>query len=134
MTNQEKNKLCKYWLDSSKEDWKTFFSLKKAKRYAPALFFLHLTLEKKIKAVIVKKTKAHAPYSHNLQYLFGKADIEVPEQILSILNVISEFNMEARYPDEKLVFYKKANKEFTEKWHKEAVKILQILEAELKAK
>jgi len=127
MTGLEKKKVIEYWMNSAKEDWHTLENLKKGRRYAHALFFLHLALEKLLKALIVKNTKEHASFGHNLVYLTGKAGIDAPQQILDILSTIISFNLNARYPDEKNDFFKVANREFMLKWYKEGNIIRQWL-------
>jgi HEPN domain-containing protein len=95
---------------------------------------LHLSLEKFIKAKIVYDTKQHAPYSHDLPYLIGKTTIDCPEQILEPLRTISTFNMESRYPDQDLKFYKKATKAFTQDWINKGTKVRTWLHAQFKNK
>ncbi|MBL6988429.1 MAG: HEPN domain-containing protein [Bacteriovoracaceae bacterium] len=130
MTEQDIAKLVTYWLSGSEYDWKTALSLKKSKKYPYALFFVHLSLEKFLKGIIVKQTKEHAPFSHNLAYLLGKTDLEPSQKILDDLQKISDFNMESRYPDEELAFYQRANNTFTEEWFKKAGELKKWLKKE----
>ena len=53
----------KYWIDSAAYDLETGRSLLEAKRFPYALFFAHLALEKVLKALAVKATQTHAPYT-----------------------------------------------------------------------
>jgi HEPN domain-containing protein len=55
------------------------------------------------------------PFSHNLVYLAEKAALELSEDNLEFLEEVSDYNLEARYPDDKLSFNKKCTAEFTEK-------------------
>lgn len=77
------------------------------------LFFAHLAIEKAFKAVVVKETGQHAPYTHSLALLAKKANIEMTEEMLEQLAEYMEFHIEARYPDEKKDFYKKCTEEFS---------------------
>lgn len=109
--------LIQYWEAGSKDDLESALSIfSKAERYAASLFFLHLALEKKLKAAYVKKTHSHAPFTHNLLVLIEKLGWEVTSDRLTLAAEINEFNTEARYPDQKLDFYKRATKEFAEKY------------------
>ncbi len=128
MTKTEKKKLVTYWYHSSLEDWKAYLALRKARRYAQALFFLHLALEKLIKALIVSNSDDHAPMSHNLSYLVGKTTLQVSEQYLKYLSEISRFNMSSRYPDEKLAFYSSIDKKISAHWHKIGLELKRWLE------
>ncbi len=65
--------LVHYWADGSKDDLESALSIfLKAERYTASLFFLHLAIEKKLKAAYVKKTRCHAPFTHNLLVLIEK--------------------------------------------------------------
>jgi len=72
-------------------------------------------LEKLLKALVVKTTLEHAPYTHSLSLLAEKSGIEIPQKILKRLARFMEFHFEARYPKEQKKFYKKCTKEFTNK-------------------
>lgn len=57
----------------------------------------HLALEKFLKALVVKNTRKHAPYTHSLESLAKKAKIDIPEQMQIKLRDFMEFHLEARY-------------------------------------
>ena len=134
MTKIYAQKLEGYWTTLSEHDWDAMKRLFRGRSFAQALFYLHLSLEKILKAKIVHDTKDHAPYSHDLTYLMGKTEIDCPEQILEVLRTISTFNMEARYPDQDLKFYKKATKDFTQEWIAKGTKIRSWLLLQFKNK
>ena len=102
-------------------------SLFKSKRYASSLFFGHLVLEKILKALVVYETKAYAPYTHNLIRLVKISDIKLSEKEMDLLRIVNEFNLEVRYPEYKLKFYKLCTKEYTEKYIEEIVKLYKKL-------
>lgn len=108
----EIDKTIKYWLDSAAYDLETGRSLLESKRYPYALFFGHLALEKILKALVVKSTQQHAPYTHSLSLLASKTSIMIPESILDQLAEYTEFHLESRYPDEKKEFYEKCTEAF----------------------
>jgi HEPN domain-containing protein len=95
-------------------------------------FFLHLTLEKVIKALIVSERGEHAPYSHSLSYLLGKTSLAPPERYIEDLTEMSKFNMQARYPDEKLAFYTSIDLASSQHWHKIGMEIRAWLLSSLK--
>jgi HEPN domain-containing protein len=101
-----------YWLESAAYDLETGKTLLRSKKYPYALFFGHLAIEKVLKAVVVKQTCNHAPYSHSLVMLAQKTALDIPEAILDQLAEFMEFHTEARYPDVKMDFYQKCTKEF----------------------
>lgn len=107
-----------YFKESADRDWALARQLFESKHYSYALFFCHLALEKLLKAVIVRKTDAAAPLSHDLVKLAEAAKIPVDKETVLSLDEITTFNISARYDDEKLAFYKKATKEFAEGYFK----------------
>lgn len=110
----QKNGKIKYWLESAEQDWNVATHLFEKKDYPYALFFGHLTVEKILKAIFVHKKEKTPPFSHNLVYIAEKADLKLNEKILELLEEVSDFNLEARYPDQKFSFYKKCTMDFTE--------------------
>ena len=107
------NKTIKYWIDSAAYDLETGKSLLEIKRFPYALFFGHLALEKALKALVVKTTKEHAPYTHSLILLAKMTKIELPESIIDQLAEYMEFHIESRYPNEKKDFYYICTEVFT---------------------
>ncbi len=105
----------KYWLTSADQDWVVARHLFEKKDYAYALFFGHLTVEKILKAIFTDRHDKTPPFSHNLVYLSEKAGLELNEEMLGLLEEVSDFNLEARYPDQKFSFHKKCTMSFTKK-------------------
>ena len=108
-----------YWLESAAYDLETGKTLLRSKKYPYALFFGHLAVEKVLKALVVKQTGDHAPFTHSLVMLAGKSALEIPEAMVDQLAEFMEFHTEARYPDAKMDFYQKCTKEFAQTKFKE---------------
>ncbi len=104
-----------YWIDSAEIDFKAMKNLFKSKDYVWALFLGHLVIEKLIKAIAVKNNVQSIPKIHDLNKLAKKAGLEIGAQLADELDVITSFNIEARYPDYKNEFYKRCNYQFTKK-------------------
>jgi HEPN domain-containing protein len=109
-------KVVNYWLKCSNEDWETMEILFNNKRYASSLFFMHLSLEKLLKALIVRNTGEHAPRTHNLSYLAGKTGLEFSERFIDLLAEVTPFNLEMRYPEDIEEFKKKCTEGYTESY------------------
>ena len=107
------DKTLDYWVESAEYDFDTGKNLLVSKKFPYALFFAHLAIEKVLKAIVVKNTEEHAPYTHSLVMLAKTAHIDIDDQMLDQLAEYMEFHIEARYPDEKKDFYKKCSEEFT---------------------
>jgi len=63
----------------------------------------------------VKKFDEVPPYSDRLVFLAEKIGLDMSSERLELIEVITDFHLEARYPDEKFTFYKKCTKEFSDK-------------------
>lgn len=110
MTKQEK---IDYWITSAEQDWTVAGHLIEKKDYTYALFLGHLSIEKLLKALFVGKFNEPPPFTHRLPYLADKAGLELSGDQLELLETITDFNLEARYPDEKFSFHKRCTEEFT---------------------
>jgi len=102
-----------YWLEEAEEALKVADHLFEKKDYSYSLFFGHLAVEKIIKAIYVKKRNEHAPQIHNLVRLAEQAGIAFSAEQKETLIVITAFNLESRYPDEKRSFRIKCTKQYT---------------------
>jgi len=105
-----------YWKKSAERNWKTAQSLLKLKHYDFCLFVCHLTLEKLLKGLIVKRTNKAAPYTHYLEELAKLAKLNLIKEQIDRLKIITNFNIAGRYDDVKFAFYKKCTKEYTKKY------------------
>lgn len=122
MKNFDVKKLVKYWRDLSNYDLITAKFMLKTKRFPYCLFMCHLTIEKLLKALLVKLTKKHAPYSHNLVDLAKRTGIELKEKDKMLLADLTEFNLEARYPEWQKKFYSRCSKRYTEDYFQKTLK------------
>jgi HEPN domain-containing protein len=105
--------LIDYWIKGSQEDLLGAKEIiNQTSRYVSGLFFLYLALEKALKALYCKTMNSHAPYSQNLLGLTEKIGLTLADSEVQILAEINEFNLEARYPDDKFSLQKRATKAF----------------------
>lgn len=112
----DKEKLIQYWLESSDDDYETMVAMYQAKRYHWTLFVGHLMMEKLLKAYFVKVNEDSPPFMHNLLRLAEKSRIELDEETKLFFITVTAFNINARYDDYKMSFYKKCTSEFTTYW------------------
>jgi len=106
----------------SEKDIKTARDLWELKHYDWSLFIWHLAIEKILKAKIASLDKGII-FTHDLVRLAKKAEVPLGQELVAQLNEITTFNVEARYDDYKLSFYKRADKNYAEKWSKTCQKI-----------
>lgn len=118
MTNLDfnKDKLIKYWIEESDEDFETMNTMFISKKYSWALFIGHLMIEKLLKAYFVKVKSDYTPYIHNLLRLSEKAELEINDLQKQQLITITAFNINARYDDYKMSFKTLCTPEFTNDW------------------
>ena len=109
-------KVFQYWLSSSDNDYEVLLNLFQSRHYSWALFLGHIVLEKLIKAYFVKNTGLHAPYSHDLRLLAKKCELKFPDKMTLQLDVITTFNINARYDTFKEDFQKRCTPEFSTEW------------------
>lgn len=132
MINGDYGKLVKYWADLSDYDIVTAKYMFKMKRYPYCLFLSHLSIEKILKAIIVEQKKKYAPHTHNLVDLAKNTNIDFSQEQKNLLADFTEFNLEARYPEWKKDFYKRATKYYTENYFKKAINFQKWLKKYLK--
>jgi len=104
-----------YWLIEAEEALRVADHLIGAKDYSYALFFGHLAVEKMLKALFVVTNNQHPPYIHNLGRLARLIGLEISEEQAKDIDLVTSFNLEARYPDEKRKFRTLCTPEYTEK-------------------
>ena len=112
----DKEKLIKYWIESSDDDFDTMIDMYKSKRYGWSLFIGHLMIEKLLKAVYVNAKSDYPPFIHNLLRLAEKADLKLDNDRKEQLVTVTAFNINARYDDYKMSFKKRCTPEFTAEW------------------
>ena len=107
----------KYWLESAQHDLESAESILDSVRYDWCLFIGHLALEKILKAVFVDRNESNMPPKiHNLVRFAELSKIELDEDQKFHLDRINDFNIQTRYPDYKLDFYKRCNLEYTNEY------------------
>ena len=114
MTRQEH---IKYWCESAQHDLEASESMLETGRYDWCLFVGHLALEKTIKAIFVDRNDNNMPPKlHNLVRLAELSAIELDDEQKFLLDKINDFNIQTRYPDYKLDFYKRCTKEYANEY------------------
>lgn len=128
MTSED---LIRHWKDSAIDSLDIAGTLFLPDKYHHCPFFLHLAIEKILKAVFVKRKNNTPPATHDLVRLAEAAGLPTTENRKLELAEISSFNVSARYDDYKKQFYAKATKEYAEKWLDKGKTIFIELEAML---
>lgn len=111
-----KDKLIKYWSESSDDDYDTMIVMFESKRFNWALFVGHLMIEKLLKALYVKNNNDYPPFIHNLLRLAEKCHIDLADDQKLFFATVTAFNINARYDDYKMSFQQKCTLEYTAIW------------------
>ncbi len=104
----------KYWQESAKHDIDSAETIYGSGRYDWCLFVGHMALEKILKALYVDRNENNIPPKiHNLVKLAELSKIELTEDQRFDLDKINDFNLQTRYPDYKLEFYKMCDAQYS---------------------
>lgn len=107
----------KYWIESSQDAFDTAETLFKNNRFVYSMFFLHLSIEKMLKALFVNRNKTESPFGHNLQNISSKInDLDFGEKRIELFSQITTFNIAGRYDDYKNNFKAVCNSKFAENY------------------
>ncbi len=88
----------KYWCTSSDEDWEMAEIALANGKIRHALFFLHLAMEKLLKAHVCLVTGAQPSRIHDLIRLTSQAGLELADSWLLLLGRMNAFCLMGRYP------------------------------------
>jgi HEPN domain-containing protein len=97
-------KQIEYWRNTAESDIETASILINSGKYVEGMFFCHLSIEKIIKALVVKQTENIPNRSHDLFYLLEIAKIEFTEAQSGFMQILMKYQLEGRYPE----YYPKA--------------------------
>jgi len=101
MDKEKLIQLIEYWMQGSEDEWEYMDVLYHAGKYVPALFFLHLSIEKILKAYYVKEIQDYAPLTHHLVFIAKKSNIDLSEEYESFLTDLFPYNLATRYPEDR---------------------------------
>ncbi|MHC5053128.1 MAG: HEPN domain-containing protein [Planctomycetota bacterium] len=88
-----------YWRSAADEDIAAAESLAEKGHLRHALFFAHLSIEKMLKALVVKVTGDLAPRTHDLLRLAERAGVSVSPERREFLAHLQRYCVEGRFPE-----------------------------------
>ncbi len=110
----EQIKQIEYWKKAALLDLQSAIDIfESGKNFHFCLFLCHLSVEKMMKALVVKSTNDFPPTTHNLLRLAELSKLNCDDMTLTILEELSQYQLSTRYPDELFSLHKLATKEFT---------------------
>ena len=106
------DKQVEYWKNGSDEDWESASRMiESTQEYHWCLFVMHLSVEKALKALVVKKTGDLPPKIHNLIRLANLGGVALTEHQMVLLEQTNQFCLASRYPEEQMAIRKLATRE-----------------------
>jgi len=115
MNLKDKQLVIRYWKEGSEESLRIADAVYAKRYYDHALFCGHLALEKLLKAMVIEAANEPAPRTHDLVYLSGLARVDITPEQQQFLATVNDYNIEGRYPEEKLEFHRRATKQLVQK-------------------
>lgn len=122
------NKQIEYWVKGAEEDFAAAEALFDKGYFRHCLFFVHLSLEKILKAHVVVKTKDVPPRIHDLVRFSQIAELNLSKAQKDLLLEFGIYQLEGRYPDSQQM---PLDKVFVKKEIARAKEILEWLKAQL---
>lgn len=119
----------KYWVDLSKYDIDTAKAMLESGRYLYVLFTCQQSVEKMLKALIVKNTKSFPPKIHDLVKLINIAKIDIETEQKEFLAKLNYYYLETRYPRELSEISKQIKKDTAVNFYNNTKKILKWLKS-----
>jgi HEPN domain-containing protein len=101
------------WFNQADYDMDTAEFMFSGERYFYSVFMCHLSLEKALKGLYIRKFKDAPPKTHNLLYLLEFIDPGLPEDMYDFVFTLNRVSVLTRYPDNLQKMLKDYNKEKT---------------------
>ena len=97
--NIDVEKQVAYWRKGAEEDWEVGADLVKRRKTRHGLFFIHLAIEKLLKAHVCRATGEVAPKIHSLIRLSELSGLDVSTDRKDFLADFNRYNLAGRYPE-----------------------------------
>ena len=132
MTKDEK---VQYWLDIAKYDIDTAETLQRGGRWLYVTFMCHQVIEKTLKAYWCATCDDDPPYTHNHKRLATGSGLydEMSADQRDFIETITNYNIEARYPEDKDALARTLTSDFCRQMIDETKQLQQWIEGHLPA-
>jgi HEPN domain-containing protein len=104
-----------YWINTADNDIETAEILFASGKLIEGMFFCHLTIEKILKALVVKQTEEIPVRSHDLFRLIDVAVVKINDEQATLVQILMKYQLEGSYPEfyPKTLSREKANDYYT---------------------
>ena len=124
-----------YWTEIADYDFGTAESLFKTQRWLYVAFMCHQAIEKTLKAYWCGTREDDPPYTHNHMRLAEGCGLydRMSDEQKDFLDRVTNFNIEARYPEDKDALYHRLSKQACRQMIDETKQLMQWITEELSA-
>jgi len=88
------------WFFQSDYDLETAFNMLQSERNIYCVFMCHLSLEKALKGLFVKRLNQFPPKLHDLMYFVEKLELEPEDAHIDFMMWLNRMGVTTRYPDD----------------------------------
>ena len=88
------------WFFQSDYDLETAFHMLQSERNVYCLFMCHLSLEKALKGLFIKRLNQFPPKLHDLMYFVGNLELEIDDTRRDFLLWLNRMGVTTRYPED----------------------------------
>lgn len=121
----------KYWVDLSSYDLRTASAMLKTGRYLYVLFMCQQAVEKLLKGLVVKRTRAFPPKTHDLERLATLCSLALTPAQAELLRGLTAYYIETRYPENTRKIARETGKEKSRNYLRQTREIMTWLRQEL---
>lgn len=124
-----------YWIDIADYDIGTAEALFKSQRWLYVAFMCHQAIEKTLKAYWCGTRQDDPPYTHNHMRLAEGCGLydQMSDKQKDFLDRVTNFNIEARYPEDKEALYRRLSKQACRQIIDETKQLMQWMKEKLSA-
>ena len=127
------NEHIKHWVNGADHDIQVSQNLFKMGNYDWCLFIGHIVVEKTLKAIYVQNNQNKIPpKTHRLVKLAQLSSVPLTKEQEILFDEITDFNIEARYPQYKKEFYKICTQEYANHYLNKILEIHKWLKSHIK--
>ena len=102
------------WFFQSDYDLETAVDMFNSSRYVYCIFMCHLSLEKALKGLLVKRTGEYPPKSHSLVFFVEKLEIQMSDATYEFVYTLNKISVPTRYPEDLRKLFEAFTKKRTE--------------------
>ncbi|MFN8256101.1 MAG: HEPN domain-containing protein [Bacteroidales bacterium] len=103
----------KEWYFQSDYDLETAVDMLKSGRNVYCIFMCHLSLEKALKGLLIRKTGEFPTKSHSLIYFVEKLELKLNDSFYEFIFMLNKISVPTRYPDDLRKLFAAFNKDRT---------------------